>query len=203
MLRTVEDIGDIPIVFEPDRPILLRDVSTSLDDAVIQKSQVRVNGKQQVCVLIYRQQEARSLNLAEGVKSAIPEMESELPEGSKLEFVIDQTKYVRKAIESLVHEGFIVAILVSYMILVFLDNWRMTVIATIALLLSILGAIIMVPLLRSFVMPTIIMAAVPLGLIGVLTMLWLPECLPSFAASVPRKEARRHRDDRRLTSMRR
>ena len=89
MLRTVEDIGDIPIVFEPDRHILLRDVSTTLDDAVIQKSRVRVNGKQQVFVPIYRQQGASSLNVAEGVKNAIPEMEDELPEGSKLDFVID------------------------------------------------------------------------------------------------------------------
>ena len=142
MSRTVEDIGDIPIVFEPGRHILLRDVSVTLDDAVIQKSRVRVNGKQQVFVPIYRQQGASSLKVAEGVKGAIPEMESELPEGTKLDFVVDQTEYVRKAIDSLVHEGIIGAILVSIMILVFLGNWRMTLIATLALPLSILGAII-------------------------------------------------------------
>jgi multidrug efflux pump subunit AcrB len=142
MSRTVEDIGDIPIVFDSERQILLRDVSTTLDDAVIQKSRVRVNGRQQVFVPIYRQQGASSLVVAEGVKRAIPEMEAELPEGSKLEFVIDQTEYVRIAIESLIHEGIIGAILVSIMILVFLGDWRMTVIATLALPLSILGAII-------------------------------------------------------------
>jgi multidrug efflux pump subunit AcrB len=142
MARTVEDIGDLPIVFDPDRHILLRDVSTTLDDAVIQKSRVRVNGRQQVFVPIYRQQGASSLTVAEGVKQSIPEMEAELPEGSKLDFVIDQTDYVRKAIDSLVHEGIIGAILVSIMILVFLGNWKMTVIATLALPLSILGAIV-------------------------------------------------------------
>jgi multidrug efflux pump subunit AcrB len=142
MSRTVEDISDLPIVFEPDRQILLRDVAETLDDAVIQKSRVRVNGKQQVFVPIYRQQGASSLDVAEGVKNSIPDMEAELPEGSKLDFVIDQTDYVRKAIESLVHEGIIGAILVSIMILVFLGDWRMTVIATLALPLAILGAII-------------------------------------------------------------
>ena len=70
------------------------------------------------------------------------EIESELPEGSKLEFVIDQSEYVRKAIESLIHEGIIGAILVSLMILVFLGNWRMTLIASLSLPLAILGAII-------------------------------------------------------------
>jgi len=142
MSRTVEDIGNIPIVFDSERQILLRDVSTTIDDAVIQKSRVRVNGRQQVFVPIYRQQGASSLVVADGVKRAIPEMEAELPEGSKLDFVIDQTEYVRIAIESLIHEGIIGAILVSIMILVFLGDWRMTIIATLALPLSILGAII-------------------------------------------------------------
>jgi multidrug efflux pump subunit AcrB len=141
MSRTVEDIGDLPVVFESDRQILLRDVSQTLDDAVIQKSRVRVNGKQQVFVPIYRQQGASSLTVADGVIAAIPELENELPEGSHLDFVIDQTEYVRKAIESLIHEGLIGAILVSIMILLFLGDWRMTVIATLALPLSIFGAI--------------------------------------------------------------
>lgn len=142
MARTVDDLKELPIVFEPDRSILLKDVATAEDDAVIQKSRVRVNGRQQVFVPIYRQQGASSLAVADGVKAAIPEMESELPEGSRLDFVIDQSEYVRKAIESLVHEGFVGAILVSVMILVFLGDWKMTVIASLSLPLAVLGAIV-------------------------------------------------------------
>ncbi|HVJ68895.1 MAG TPA: efflux RND transporter permease subunit [Caulifigura sp.] len=142
MARTVEDLNNLPIVFEPGRSILLKDVATAQDDAVIQKSRVRVNGKQQVFVPIYRQQGASSLAVADGVKDAIPEMVSELPKGSKLDFVIDQSEYVRKAIESLVHEGIVGAILVSVMILVFLGDWKMTVIASLSLPLAVLGAIV-------------------------------------------------------------
>ncbi len=142
MARTVDDINDLPVVFEADRNILLRDVATAQDDAVIQKSRVRVNGRQQVFVPIYRQQGASSLAVADGVKAAVPEMESELPAGSKLDFVIDQSEYVRKAIESLVHEGVVGAILVSLMILVFLGDWKMTVIASLSLPLAVLGAIV-------------------------------------------------------------
>lgn len=142
MARTVDDLNDLPIVFEPDRSILLQDVATAQDDAVIQKSRVRVNGRQQVFVPIYRQQGSSSLTVADGVKEAIPEMESELPKGSKLEFVIDQSEYVRKAIESLIHEGVVGAILVSIMILIFLGDWKMTVIASLSLPLAVLGAIV-------------------------------------------------------------
>ncbi|MBA4062443.1 MAG: AcrB/AcrD/AcrF family protein [Isosphaera sp.] len=142
MVRTVDELNDMPVVFEPGRRVLLRDVGEAVDDAVIQKSRVRVNGRQQVFVPIYRQAGASSLDVTDGVREAIPQMESELPEGSTLEFVIDQSEYVRKAIESLVHEGVIGAILVSLMILIFLGNWKMTLIASLSLPLAILGAVI-------------------------------------------------------------
>jgi multidrug efflux pump subunit AcrB len=142
MVRSPEELNNMPITFEPGRQLLLRHVGTAVDDAVIQKSRVRVNGKQQVFVPIYRQAGSSSLAVADGVKEAIPEIESELPKGSKLEFVIDQSEYVRKAIESLLHEGIMGAILVSIMILVFLGNWKMTLIATMSLPLAILGAVI-------------------------------------------------------------
>jgi multidrug efflux pump subunit AcrB len=146
MVRTVDELNDMPITFEPGRQVLLRHVGTAVDDAVIQKSRVRVNGKQQVFVPIYRQAGSSSLAVADGVKEAIPEIEAELEaaghKGSKLEFVIDQSEYVRKAIESLLHEGVMGAILVSVMILVFLGNWKMTLIASMSLPLAILGAVI-------------------------------------------------------------
>ena len=142
MVREVDDLNDLPITFGPGGQILLGDVGHAYDDAVIQKSRVRINGRQQVFIPIYRQAGASSLTVADGVKAAIPGIEAELPEGSQLEYVIDQSEYVRKSIESLVHEGIIGAILVSLMILIFLGNWKMTLIATMSLPLSILGAII-------------------------------------------------------------
>lgn len=146
MVRTVEDLNDMPITFESGRQVLLRDIGEAVDDAVIQKSRVRVNGKQQVFVPIYRQAGSSSLAVTDGVRAAIPQIEAELAaaghEGSKLEFVIDQSEYVRKSIDSLIHEGIIGAILVSLMILIFLGNWKMTLIASMSLPLAILGAVI-------------------------------------------------------------
>src|SRR5262249_9810659 len=55
---------------------------------------------------------------------------------------MDQSTSVRKAIESLIHEGVVGAILVSLMILIFLGNWRMTLIASMSLPLAVLGAIV-------------------------------------------------------------
>jgi multidrug efflux pump subunit AcrB len=141
MVAHVEDLNSIPIRLPNGEVILLADVGHAEDAAAIQTSRVRINGRQQVFVPIYRQGGASSLAVANAVRESIPEIEGRVTEGTKLDFVIDQTDYVRKAIESLIHEGIMGAILVSLMILVFLGDWRMTLIASLSLPLAIFGAI--------------------------------------------------------------
>jgi multidrug efflux pump subunit AcrB len=140
MYRDVDEFNDLPLRFG-DTQIYLRDVGQALDANVIQKSRVRINGRAQVYIPVYRQAGASSLAVADGAKAELTEIEKELPEGSKLDFVIDQTESVRKAIDSLIHEGVIGAILVAVMILVFLGEWRMTIIAVVVLPLAVLCGI--------------------------------------------------------------
>jgi multidrug efflux pump subunit AcrB len=142
MVQHVADMDDFPIRLPSGEIIELRDVGHAEDASVIQTSRVRINGKQQVYVPIYRQGGASSLDVSRDMKEAIPHMESLLPEGTKLEFVMDQAEYVRNAILSLIREGVIGIILVAAMILIFLGNWRMTLIASLSIPLSILVAII-------------------------------------------------------------
>jgi multidrug efflux pump subunit AcrB len=143
LLAEVEDFNDLPVRIGRDEQILLRDIGHAEDAYYIQKSRVRINGRRQVYVPVYRQQGASSLAVAGGVINELPKIEkTETPAGTKLEFVMDQTTAVRKAIDSLIHEGVIGAILVSLMILVFLGEWRMTVIAVIVLPLAVLCGIV-------------------------------------------------------------
>ncbi|HEX5271839.1 MAG TPA: efflux RND transporter permease subunit, partial [Gemmataceae bacterium] len=142
MVKKVEDLNDFPIRARPGDAVYLRDVGEAKDSYAIQTSRVRIDGRDQVYVPVYRQQGASSLSVADGVKDYIPYMESRLPEGTKLDFVMDQSLYVKEAIHSLIEEGIMGAGLVSLMILIFLGNWRMTVIASVSIPLSVLGAII-------------------------------------------------------------
>src|SRR5262245_11597083 len=143
LLSEVEDFNDLPIKIGPDTQILLKDIGRAEDSYNIQKSRVRVNGHRQVFVPVYRQQGASSLAVAEGVRRELPKIEKfDVPEGTKLDFVMDQTTAVRKAIDSLIHEGVIGALLVAAMILVFLGEWRMTAIAVVVLPLAVLAGLV-------------------------------------------------------------
>jgi multidrug efflux pump subunit AcrB len=142
MVEKVEELNDLPIKFESGESIYLRDIGRAEDSYAIQSSRVRINDRREVYVPIYRQQGASSLAVANGVRDHIKFMEERLPKGTKLELVMDQSVYVREAIWSLVEEGFIGAVLVAVMILIFLGNFRMTIIATLSIPLALLGAII-------------------------------------------------------------
>src|SRR5262245_14588113 len=142
MIRDVEDFNEMPIRISPTQQVLLRDVGHAEDSNVIQKSRVRVNGRQQVYIPVYRQGGASSLAVTEGLQQELPTIQQETPAGTKLDFVMDQTVSVRKAIDTLIHEGAVGACLVAAMILLFLGNWKMTFIAVLALPLAILCGII-------------------------------------------------------------
>jgi multidrug efflux pump subunit AcrB len=153
MVDRIDELNNFPVVTERGHAVYLRDVGEARDSYAIQTSRVRISSAgskwvphRQVYVPVYRQQGASTVAVVEGVRKAIPRMTEELrarydDPDLKLDLVMDQSVYVHEAIHSLIEEGIIGACLVSVMILVFLGNWRMTVIASLSIPLAILGAV--------------------------------------------------------------
>ena len=141
LLEKVQDFNALPIRIEPNNNVYLRDIGWAEDSYAIQTSRVRIDGKPQVYVPIYRQGGASSLAVSKGVNEALASMEERLEPGTELGYEMDQSFYVKQSIWSLVKEGIIGAILVSFMILIFLGNVRMTVIASLSIPLAVFGAI--------------------------------------------------------------
>jgi multidrug efflux pump subunit AcrB len=142
MVAKVSELNDLPIRLTGGDVISLGDIGRAEDAAAIQTSRVRIDGRQQVYVPVYRQGGASSLAVANGVRDSLPKIEERVAEGTKLGFVMDQSEYVRTSIESLIKEGVVGIVLVGVMIFVFLGNLRMTVIAAITIPLAILSALI-------------------------------------------------------------
>lgn len=142
MVNTVAELNDLPIRLPGGEVITLGDIGRAEDAAAIQTSRVRINGRPQVFVPVYRQTGASSLAVANGARNILPLIESRLPEGTKLEFVMDQSDYVRASIRGLLEEGAVGILLVGVMIFVFLGNARMTLIAALTIPLSLLAAVV-------------------------------------------------------------
>ncbi|HJT34782.1 MAG TPA: efflux RND transporter permease subunit, partial [Pirellulales bacterium] len=138
-----EGMGNIPLTATHGNSEYLRDVASAQDAAFIQTNIVRVNGRRQVYIPVYRQLGASTLKVVDTLTQALPDMTARLTRpGIALKMVMDQSVYVRTSIEALVQEGALGSILCSLVILVFLGEWRMTMIAIMTLPLSVLSALV-------------------------------------------------------------
>jgi multidrug efflux pump subunit AcrB len=83
-----------------------------------------------------------TLDIIDGIKAMVKEVAPTMPDNLEVKAVGDQSMFVRNAISGVIKEGVIAAALTSLMILLFLGSWRSTLIVTVSIPLSILGAII-------------------------------------------------------------
>jgi multidrug efflux pump subunit AcrB len=143
MYELVDRMGDIPLRTEHGNAAYLRDVATPKDANYIQTNVVRVNGRRQVYIPVYRQLGSSTLKVVDELKASIPSMQARITRpGINLKVVMDQSVYVRHSIQSLVEEGVLGAVLCSLVILLFLGEWRMTAIAVMTIPISVMSAMI-------------------------------------------------------------
>ncbi|MCK6484821.1 MAG: efflux RND transporter permease subunit [Phycisphaerae bacterium] len=142
MVQQVAELNDIPVKLDGMAPVFLKDVADAQDTAAIQTNYVRVNGRRQVYIPIYRQPGANTIQIVDGLKAMLEPIRERLPKGVNLAVTFDQSIYVKDAISNLQHEAILGGGLAVLIILVFLGSIRSTLIISLAIPLSILAAFI-------------------------------------------------------------
>jgi multidrug efflux pump subunit AcrB len=139
----IEELGNLPIKTVNGAMVYIRDVATVRDGNPPQTNIVHVDGNRSVLMMVLKAGAISTLDIISGIKQKVTDVKSQLPDNLKINFVGDQSVFVRSAIGGVANEGVIAACLTSLMILLFLGSWRSTVIIAVSIPLSILGAIIM------------------------------------------------------------
>jgi multidrug efflux pump subunit AcrB len=104
---------------------------------------VRVNGQRGVLMATYKTGGASTLDIVDRVKQVLQNYASSLPESLHVSTFFDQSLFVRASIQGVLREALIAACLTAVMILVFLGNWKSTLIIAVSIPLSILVSILM------------------------------------------------------------
>ncbi|MFN4242249.1 MAG: efflux RND transporter permease subunit [Tepidisphaerales bacterium] len=102
--------------------------------------QARVDGKDSAGILVYLRTGGNALDTMRGIRSTLDELRPMLPAGVEMFIPFDTTRFVEVSIGEVVKTLFEAAILVALVVLVFLQNWRPTVIPLVAVPVSIVGA---------------------------------------------------------------
>ena len=144
---SVADIAQLPIRTVNGSTIVIGDVAHVRDGFAPQTSIVRADGRRGALLPILKSAGSSTLEIVERIKAALPGILATMPSAYKFDILFDQSIFVRAAIEGVVHEAVIAAVLTGLMILLFLGSWRSTLIVIVSIPLSILVSIIVLSLL--------------------------------------------------------
>ncbi|MEA3182560.1 MAG: hypothetical protein QOI59_6083 [Gammaproteobacteria bacterium] len=136
----IDSINSFPVAQVAGKTIYMRDIAHVHDGFQVQTNSVAVNGKPGALISIRKTGGASALAVIDGVRAALPYIRKLMPHGVVIAPLFDQSIFVNAALASVKMGGLMAAALTALMILLFLGNWRLTVIILAAIPLSILAA---------------------------------------------------------------
>jgi len=140
--RSVDEIGDIVVSTRGTTPIYLHDVATVKDSFKDKETEMRLNGKPSVMILIQKRTRANTVETANRVKEEIRLLNRELPRGVGLEIIMDQSKFIKKSIGNLSSAAIQGGILAILVLLFFLRSLRPTLIISLSIPFSIVACFV-------------------------------------------------------------
>lgn len=134
-------LSNIPIRSHGTQTIFIRDVGSVEDGADIQTGYALVDGRRTVYIPVTKRADASTLAVVQAVKANLPRFQSVLPDDVEVSYQFDQSPYVTRAIQGLFVEGALGAVLTGLMVLLFLRDWRSSLVVVLNIPLAILASV--------------------------------------------------------------
>src|SRR6185437_13556783 len=141
--QTVAELNDLPIQTKNGATTYVRDVAHVRDGFTPQTNIVRQDGVRGTLLSVMKNSGASTLDIVKQIKDRLPVIKDSLPEDLQIKTLFDQSLFVRGSIDGVLREGLIAAALTALMILLFLGDWRPTIVITVSIPLSICVSIIL------------------------------------------------------------
>jgi HAE1 family hydrophobic/amphiphilic exporter-1 len=164
--RTAEELEHLVLATVGTGVVRLRDVATVEDSLAELRSSAFLDDQQAVAILIRKQSDANTVAVADAVTELLPDLRAEAPPGTRIEAVVDNSTSIRASIETVQLDIVLGGLLAVAIILLFLRDWRATLISATALPVSVIGTFAFVSVM-GFTLNTMTTLALSLS-IGIL-----------------------------------
>jgi len=144
---SIAGLNNIPVRTVNGATTYLREVAHVRDGFSPQINIVRQNGERGLLLTALKNGGASTLDVVSRIKTRLPTLLPLLPEGIDVTLLADQSIFVKQAITGVIHEALLAGGLTALMLLLFLGNWRTTVIVAISIPLSIFTSLIVLYLI--------------------------------------------------------
>src|SRR4029077_14603884 len=138
----IQELLDAPLRMGTGPTVYLRGVGTITDTADIVVGYAHVDDKRTVYIPVTKRADASTLDVIRNVRQALPAMRNVAPDDVKIDLVFDQSRYVTGALDGLIGEALLGALLTGLMVLIFLRDLRSSLIVVVTIPFSILSAVV-------------------------------------------------------------
>jgi HAE1 family hydrophobic/amphiphilic exporter-1 len=140
--RTAADIAEIPVKRPGGMAVYVRDVAEVVDGIEQPKNAAFLDERPALALEVQKQSGANTVAVADGVLEAVEALKREMPPGVTLSIIKDDSKFIRDSIEDVNTTMIIGGLLTVFIVYLFLNSWRSTIITGVTLPISIVAGFI-------------------------------------------------------------
>ncbi len=137
--RTVEALRALVIASPMGTPVRLGEVAQVIDGPAEARGSARLGDVSAIGLVVRKQSGSNTVQVAEALKARLPAVQALLPQGSRIVTVIDGAKFIRSSIGAVQEDMLVGGILAVVVVLIFLRNFRSTLVSAVALPTAIIG----------------------------------------------------------------
>jgi multidrug efflux pump subunit AcrB len=142
VVTNVNDLLALPIRTGAGPTVFMRDIGSVSDSTDIPTAYALVNGRRAVYIPVTKRPDASTLTVVSEVKANLGRFQALVPDDIKVSFELDQSDNVRDSLQSLVREAILGALLTGLMVLLFLRDWRSSLIVVATIPFALLTAVV-------------------------------------------------------------
>ena len=133
---------DVVVGTSNGKAVYLRDVATVNDGQEEREQESYTNGERSARIIIQKQTGANTVNVINGVKKKLAEIEPTLPSDIEITTVYDGSTEIIDSINTLVETIITTFLIVTLVVFLFLGNWKSTIIIILSIPLALLASLI-------------------------------------------------------------
>ena len=138
-VENVRDFEKLVIAAVNGTPVYLRDIARIEDGFEEPRSLARQDGTSAVSLLVRKQSGTNTVRVADTIKERLAELGARLPPDIHAEVIRDQSRFIKASVDAINEHLIIGGLLAAIVVLVFMRNFRSTIIAAVAVPISIIA----------------------------------------------------------------
>jgi len=164
--QSVDEIENMVLASPGGVPVRVREVAAVIDGAQEARGSARADSGAAIALNVRKQSGANTVQVAKSVKASLEEINALLPEGVVIRAINDNSTFIRSSINAVQEDMLIGALLAVLVVLLFLRNPQSTLVAAIALPVSVIGTFAVMALLGfTFNIVTMLALTLSIGLL--------------------------------------